>query len=339
MEAVEQTGAPRGAPVAASPGRPPRRARAGAGRFLALRAAQGLVVVIGAVLISFLLGNIGGSPVDRLGGFLTAEQRAALSHQLGYDRPVGTRLLEYLGRVSHGDFGQSINRGGSAAAAVLHALPATAALIGVAVAFSLTLAVLLASHSVLHRERPLDRAARGSLFVMQGMPEFFVGLMLVLIFAVNLQWLPSIGFDGPRSLILPALTLSVGLVPSMTRVLRNEMLDVMQQEFVTGLRARGLSARRIVVRHVLRNAAPPFVTILALQIGWLLGGTLIVESVFGWPGMGDLLFNASKARDITVVQAIVTLVAVGYVVVNLCADLLVVGLDPRTRLGGASDGR
>lgn len=334
-QALTQTAPPSVEP----PVRAVRAAGGGAGRFLGTRALQGLVVVIGAVLISFVLTNIGGNPVDRTGAFLTGDQRAALEHQLGYDRPVGERLLDYVGRVAQGDFGISISRGGPAAGEVLGAVPATLALVGCALVMAVAAALALACHSVLHRERPIDRVSRGTLFVLQGMPEFFVGLLLVLIFAVDLQWLPSIGFAGATSLILPSLAIALVLVPSLMRVLRSELLDVMQREFVTGLRARGLSERRIVLRHVLRNAAPPFVTILALQIGWLLGGTLIVESLFGWPGVGSLLLVASDTRDLPVIQACVILIAVGYVLVNLAADLLVVALDPRIRLGGGGDGR
>jgi peptide/nickel transport system permease protein len=167
------------------------------------------------------------------------------------------------------------------------------------------------------------------------MPEFWLGLLLILIFAVWLGVLPSLGFDDWTSPILPIVTLALPLSSILTRLLRSQLLDIMTSDFVVALRAKGLTEREILVRHALQNALSPFITYIALQVGWLVGGTVVVESVFTWPGLGALALSAAKTRDLQVLQAIVILIAVGYVGFNLLADLLVIWIDPRIRVGKA----
>jgi ABC-type dipeptide/oligopeptide/nickel transport system permease component len=303
-------------------------------RFLGGRMLQGCFVVLGSILISFIMINIAGSPaVARSGGLFSAEQIAALEQRLGYDRPILERFGEYLTNVLRGDFGVSYRFGDSAATVVLDAIPYTLLLVAGAVLVALAFALVVAVHSVIHRESRADRVLRTATLVGQGVPEFWLALMLVLVFSVWLGALPSLGFDDARSLVLPVVALAVPLCPALLRILRSQLLDIMEQEFIVALRAKGLSARAIVLRHALRNALPGFVTFLALQIGWLIGGTLIVEVVFAWPGVGTVLHGAVVARDLLVIQAVVVLLAVTYVLLNLLADAFVLWIDPRIRTG------
>jgi ABC-type dipeptide/oligopeptide/nickel transport system permease component len=200
-----------------------------------------------------------------------------------------------------------------------------------AVIVASALAVPVALLSLLRRESLLDLVLRRTLMVLQGLPEFFVGLVLVLVFAVSLAWLPSFGASGPAWYVLPIAALAIPLMSSLARLLRAQLLGILHEEFVTALRARGLGPREIVLRHGLRNALPPLIAYLALQLGWLVGGTVIVEVVFGIPGLGELAISATRDRDITVIQAVVVTVAVGYVGFNLLADLIVYTIDPRVR--------
>jgi peptide/nickel transport system permease protein len=302
-------------------------------RYLTSRLVQGFVVIVGAIVISFLLVNLTGNPADVLGGgYLPPEARRELARDLGYGEPALTRLGDYVVGASHADFGVSIRTGEPAAGAVLEALPNTVILVACAMALALAVAVPVSLLSVLRRESRLDRNVRTALLLLGSLPDFWVALVLVLVVSVHLRLLPSVGFTGPESLVVPASALALPLIPALVRVLRGTLLDVGELDFVTGLRAKGYSDRYIVVRHGLPNAMVPFVTLVALQIGSLLGGTLIVEVVFGWPGIGTLLADAVAVRDIALVQATVVIVAFAYVVLNLAADLIVAWIDPRVRV-------
>ena len=186
---------------------------------------------------------------------------------------------------------------------------------------------------MLHREGLFDRAIRRLLIVLQGIPEYWAAMMLVLVFAVGLHWLPSFGFKDPRALILPTVALAAPMISSFVRLLRATLLDVLGSDFVLAVRSKGISDTEIVLRHGLRNVLPAFLTLLALYIGWLIGGTLIIETIFVWPGVGTVLTNAVKVRDLPVIQAVVILIAVAVVILNLIVDLLMLAIDPRVRLG------
>lgn len=301
-------------------------------RYVAGRAGQGILVVLGAVAVSFALVNVVGDPVSVLGGYLiTPEEKQRLIHHYGYDRSLPVQFLDYLGGLSHGDFGDSFRQPQGALAIVLHALPATIGLVIGSIVLTILIAVPVALYSVLRRGTLADRSMRLSLIIIQGLPSFWLGVILVLIFSVQLQWLPSVGNQGITSYILPLAALSLPLISTVVRLLRAQLLDIMGMEFVTALRAKGLPETEIVFRHALRNAMPSLVTFLALQIGWLFGGTVIVEAVFGWPGIGTLLITASGNQDLTVIQALVVVTAIVYVGMNLLADLTVLALDPRVR--------
>jgi ABC-type dipeptide/oligopeptide/nickel transport system permease component len=301
-------------------------------RYIAIRIGQGVLVVLGAVAISFVLVSLAGDPVSALGGLqITPEVKKQLIHMYGYDRPMLEQFVDYLGSVLQGDFGQSFRQPVGALTLVLRALPATIYLVIGSVLVTLLVSIPVALFSVLRRGSVVDRATRNTLVLLQGVPSFWLAVVLVLVFSVQLRWLPSYGDQGLTSYVLPIAALSIPLLSAVVRLLRSQLLDIMGMEFVTALRAKGLSEGDIVTRHALRNAMPPLVTFMALQIGWLFGGTIIVEAVFGWPGIGSLAITASGNADMTVIQALVVVVAAVYVLLNLLADLLVLAIDPRLR--------
>jgi peptide/nickel transport system permease protein len=305
-------------------------------RYVLGRLTQGIVVILGAAIVSFALIHISGDPATVLaGGMMPAEQVRLLSHQLGYDRPLPVQFGDYMWHLVRGDLGESFRFHQSAAALVLEALPRTLLLVFGAIGLATAVALPVSIFSVLNRESISDRLIRRSLIVGQGIPEFWLGLVLILIFAARLNWLPSLGFNDWKSPILPIITLALPLCAILTRLLRIQLLDIMGLEFVIALRAKGLTEPEILFHHALLNALIPFVTFLALQIGWLVGGTLVVEAVFTWPGLGVLALSSVKTRDLQVLQAIVILVALVFVVGNLIADLIVLWIDPRIRVGRA----
>jgi peptide/nickel transport system permease protein len=303
------------------------------GRYIALRTGQGILVLLGAIVIAFALVNVSGDAVDALVGSVGLPEETArrLKSAYGFDDPVLTRFGNYFVGVIQGDFGTSFRSSRPALAMVLEALRYTLTLVAGAIAVSTLVAVPTAVMSVLRRGSALEVTVRRTFMVLQGLPEFFLGLLLVLLFAVSLQWLPSFGVEGPESYVLPILALSVPLFSTLTRLLRSQLVDIMGSELVTALRARGLTEREIVFGHALRGALPPLIAYLALQIGWLIGGALLVEVVFGVPGIGQLAITSTQYRDIAVIEAVVVVIAASYVVLNLLADLAVYALDPRVR--------
>jgi ABC-type dipeptide/oligopeptide/nickel transport system permease component len=305
-------------------------------RYLLTRLAQGVAVVLGAVAISFLLVNAVGNPVDALGtgAQLTERAHRELIHQYGYDQPLPARFADYLSRLLRGDFGTSFRSEDSALALVLRALPNTFLLILASVTVAWLIAAPIAIRSVIRRDARGDAAVRSSLVVIQGIPDFWLALLMIILFAATLDWLPAIADGSPSALILPTCAIALPLVSTFVRMLRSQLLEVMTDDFVIAMSVRGLSMRKIVLRHVVPNALPPVITFMALQLGWLLGGTLIVETVFGWPGIGDLAITATKQTDLPVVEAAIVMTAAAYVLCNLLADLLVVALDPRIRVAG-----
>lgn len=303
------------------------------GRYIAARAAQGIVVILGALTVSFLLVNLSGNAIDALGTSVTPAARERLIEAYGFDQPLVTRFLDFLAGAVHGDFGDSFRSSTPAMQLVLDGLPYTLTLVLGTLVVVCAVAVPLAILSVMRPGSLLDRVLRRTFMVVQGLPEFFIAVLLVLVLAVHLQLLPSFGVTGPASYVLPIAALSLPLISTLTRLLRSQLLDILGREFITALRGRGLTQREIVFRHAIRNAAPTIVTYLALQSGALVGGTILVEYVFGVPGIGQLAIAATGQRDLSVIQAVVVTVACIYVALNLLADLAVYRLDPRVRAG------
>lgn len=304
--------------------------------YIGSRLLQGLFVVLGAVTVGYFLINAGGNPIASLATRqLTAAQRQALIEQYGFDVPLVPRFFHYLGNAVTGDLGQSFRSEDSAAGLVLAALPRTGLLVATTIAVALAIAVPLAIFCVLRRNSRGDRVVQRTLVGLQGVPDFWFALLLVLLFSVQLGWLPSIDNGTPQAIVLPVAALTLPLLATLVRIYRGEMLEVLSGDFVAAMRARGLHNRDIVVRHAAPNALPGLITFIALQIGWLLGGTLVVETVFGWQGIGSLAITAVSNNDLPVLEALIIMTAIAYVLLSLAADLLLFVLDPRIRVQGA----
>jgi len=296
-------------------------------------------VVIGVVVaVFFLLRLVPGDPARMiLGERATPESVAALREQLGLNKPLLQQLVDFAGTVFlHGDTGNSLIYNVSTRELIVQRAPISLALVGLAVLFSLLIAVTLAVLAARHKDGIIDHVVRVIPTIGQGMPTFWIGLLLIILFAVTLKWFPVGGIGtGPleplRSLVLPALAVSLGLIPPLVRSLRSELLEVFSSDFVTTLRAAGIPERRVVFGHILRNASLPTLTLLSVSVSYLIGGTLVVEQVFGINGLGSLLFGAISNRDFPVVQGVALYCALMVVLVSLVLDGLVWLLDPRTR--------
>ncbi len=277
-----------------------------------------------------LLGDMGGGTAA---GDVSEEAYQNLRRELGLDDPLPVQYINYVADAVRGDFGRSFQTNRPVRDSILEVLPATVQLTVVGLGLAVVAGGLLGVVAALHRNSWIDSATMAVSLAGLAMPSFWLGFLLIQIFALRLGWLPSIGNGGPSSLILPAATL--GLVASgvVARLVRSTMLEVLRQEYVITARAKGLRERIVIVRHALRNALIPVVTIVGLQFGALLAGAVIVETVFARRGLGRLAVEAILRRDYPMVQGTILVAAVGYVVVNLVVDLSYAWLDPRIKYG------
>ena len=307
-------------------------------RFLLLRLVSAVAVLLGVVTFTFALVHLGGDP---LAGVLPPgrppEEVAAARHRFGLDDPLPIQYARFLGRAARGEFGDSWTSREPALAAVVNRLPATLALTGAAVALALLVGVPL---GVLGGVRPggaRDGVARGFALLGQAVPSFALGTALILVFAVRLEWLPASGTEaGARSVVLPALTLAAYPAATIARLLRVSVIEVLALDHVRTARGKGLAEAAVVRGHVLRHAALPTLAFVGVQFGFLLGGAVVVESVFAYPGLGRLALEATETRDLPAIQAFVVVLAALIVGVNLATDALARWLDPR--VGIASTG-
>ena len=301
-------------------------------RYILHRLWQGAVAVVGALLIVFVAQRLSGDPVALLLPMdATEADFEAMRGALGLDRPLPVQFVVFLRDALLGDFGHSYLWNMPAMDLVLERLPATLELALAGLVFALALAVPLGVLSAVHRGGWIDNAAKLFAMLGQAMPGFWVGLLLIVFVAVQLQWLPAYGRGTVGHLVLPAIALGWYPVAAMTRTLRSAMLDIMQSDYVRMERAIGLPERAIVWRFALRNAAVPLVTLIGVYFANMLGGAFVIEVVFAWPGVGRAVVEAVFARDFPVVQAGVILAAVIFVVVNLIVDLTYGLIDPRIR--------
>lgn len=296
-------------------------------------------VVIGVVLAAFfLLRLVPGDPARMiLGENATDESVAQLRQELGLDKPLEAQFGDFVvSVVTRGDTGDSLFYGVSSRELILKRAPISLSIVAMAVLISIVVAALLATVAAANRDRLPDHLIRIIPTIGLGMPTFWIGLLLITVFAVHLRWLPAGGVGtGPyepwRSYVLPALAVSIGLVPPLVRSLRAELLEVFSADFVTTYRAAHVPWPRILFGHILRNAALPTVTLLSVSLSFLIGGTLVVEKVFGINGLGMLLFNAIGNRDFPLVQGIALYCALAVVIISLVLDVIIGLLDPRTR--------
>ena len=302
------------------------------GRFIARRLLYSVFVVLGASLVVFVLSFLSGDPVRLyLGLDATPQQIEQVRHQLGFDRPIWVQYLDFVLHGVRGDFGTSLHYNQPAMQLVLQQLPASLALAGVALFFTLAIALPTGILGAVRRNSPIDRLSLMVSLLGQSMPVFWLGIMLILLFAVTLHWLPASGGGSFRALILPGLTMGAYSTAITARLLRSSLVDVLGQDYIRTARAKGLRDRAVLVGHALKNAGIPVVTVVGLQVGGLLGGAVITETVFSYPGLGRLAMLSIAARDIPVIQAFVVLVATVVTLVNLVVDVSYAWLDPRVR--------
>ncbi|HXX37741.1 MAG TPA: ABC transporter permease [bacterium] len=298
--------------------------------YIVRRLAHVFLTVLAVSMLVFVLLQLSGDPATALLPMeATAADVANLRAELGLNRPLPEQYLLFLGRAIHGDFGFSYRHREGAMSIVIERMPATLKLAGAALLVSLVLAIPLGMLGAWRRGSWIDQAAMMVAVTGQSMPTFWMGLMLILIVAVTFRWLPASGGGDARSLILPAVTLGANMAGITARLLRSSLLEVLSKDYIRVARAKGLVERAVLSHHALRNAALPVVTMIGLQLAYLLAGAIVVETVFAYPGMGLLVIQAITAHDFPVVQAFVLVFTTMIVLVNLVVDLLYTRLDPR----------
>jgi peptide/nickel transport system permease protein len=296
------------------------------------RATRAIATLIGISIVVFVIARLSGDPTLQLAPEdATPAELARIRSDLGLDKPIWVQYVVFVDRVAHGEFGKSIRYQQPALPLVLSVLPATLELGLSAFALSTLGGVLLGVVTALKRGTWVDGLLRGAAVVSQAAPSFWIGMMLILLFSVQLHWLPSSGRLGLEHLILPTLALALNSIAVVMQLTRSSMLETLSSEYVRFLRSKGVSRTLIVWKHALRNASIPVVAVLGMQFGYLIGGAVIVETVFNWPGVGRLLVEALNARDFAVIQAGALIVSFFTVGANLAVDLLFGVLDPRIR--------
>jgi ABC-type dipeptide/oligopeptide/nickel transport system permease component len=294
---------------------------------------QAVPAVLGIILVVFVLLQLSGDPsYILLPAESTAEQRAAFRQAYGLDRPLLIQYGTYVGHLLRGDFGQSFSFREPALQVVLRRVPATIQLTVTASLVAVLLAVPLGALAAMARGTWCDRAVMGAAVLGQSVPTFWLGMMMILLLAVRFPLLPVSGRGALAHLVMPSLALSFWLMALLARITRSEMLEVLGEDYVRTARAKGLSELLVGARHALRNAMLPVVTVMGLQFGSLLGGAVMTETVFAWPGVGTLILDSILKKDFPVVVAGVVFVAAGFILINLTLDLLYVAVDPRIRL-------
>lgn len=321
--------------------------------FLVRRLLQSIIVMIGVTLISFISLQIGGDPTYLfVSENATTEEIEAARIALGFDRPLHIQYLSYIWGALQGDFGNSLSYRQPAMEIVLQAMPATIELTFFSLVIAIGLSVPLGIFAALHRGKPVDGGIMTLAMLGQSIPNFWMGIMMFLFFGLYLGWFPISGnepfleplFEGEfaeaftnlpstiHHMVLPAVAVGTYTLARNARLVRSSMLEVLQQDYVRTARSKGISERRVVINHAMRNAWLPVVTMIGLEFGFLLGGVVVVETVFSYPGIGRLVFNAINQRDIPVVQASVILLAAIFILLNLIVDLIYARLDPRVKL-------
>lgn len=313
--------------------------------FLARRLLYLLPVLVAVSLLTFLIASLlpGDLASVILGDQATPEKVSALRHDMGLDQPVWWRYLAWLGGVLQGDLGRSFRTGQTVLQALAERLPVTFELMLLAELGALVIGVPLAIACAVRNGSAFDRVATGTAFSMLSLPAFLSAIFLIYLFAVELRWLPATGYvpfsEDPlgnlRSFVLPALTLALAEWPALMRVLRSDMIATLQEDYIAMARAKGLKPSRILLVHALKPSSLTLVTVTAINIGRLMGGTVIVESIFALPGIGRLLLGSIYSRDLVILQGVVLCVAAGYVLLNFAVDMLYAVLDPRIRHGHA----
>lgn len=301
--------------------------------FVISRFLQLVVTMFIVSLLVFFMVRLRGDPILVMAPpFFDDEQVDQLRKAWGFDRPLGEQYITFITKAVTGDFGKSFLARRPAMEVVLDRLGNTWLLAGASAAIGLTIAIPLGILSALKRNSLLDFISTTFASLGTAMPSFWLGLMLIIIFSVHLRMLPAFGALEPQSIIMPSATLGVGMAARLSRLTRSAMLEVLNQDYVRTAHSKGLNQKTVVVRHALRNALIPIVTVFGLQLGWLLGGSVVVESVFSWPGLGRLMIESISVRDVTVVQAGLFWFSLSIILINYALDAAYILIDPRIRL-------
>ena len=322
------------------------------GQYFARRLLQSVVVIFGVTIVTFLSLQLAGDPTylyvsDRA----SDEEIAVFRSRLGFDRPLTEQYISFVTNMLQGDFGNSLRSKTPALPLVLERLPATIELTIFAMALAITLAIPIGIFAALRRGTPFDGGVMIFAIIGQSMPSFWLGIMLILFVGLGLKWLPISGHvpiiqrlldgepltaeilgDAILHLIMPGITIAVFSLSRNARLVRSAMLEVLGQDYIRTARAKGLQERAVIISHAFRNALIPVITMIGLEFGFLLSGVVVVETVFSWPGLGRLVFNAINQRDVPVVQTAVVIFSLLFVGLNLFVDFLYVFLNPRIRL-------
>ncbi len=306
------------------------------GRVLS-RVGQMLLVVLAVVTITFIVLRLAtGDPARLMTPPGTPEDIITQTRErLGTDKPVLVQYRDYLWRLAQGDLGTSFHGAESVRTAVFRALPNTLALAGITIVVSAGLALVLGTAAAWRPNSVLDRFVLGYVALAQATPAFWLAVVLVLVFALRLRWLPAIDLTGPKSFVLPVATLVITLSPILIRTVRQSFYEALGDDYIRAARARGIPERRVFFIHGLKVASLPLLTLIGLQMGFLLAGAVVVEAIFNWPGIGKLILNAVAGRDFPMIQGGVLVAAVAFVLLNFLVDLFYGVLDPRVRKGAA----
>jgi len=301
-------------------------------RFVGRRLLHGLFVVYAVITLAFFLVRITGDPVALIAGSeATEEQIAQIRHVLHLDQPLGVQYVFYVENVLRGDFGRSFFTPDSAMHLVLQTFPNSLILTAAAVAAAVAVGLPVGIAAAARPHRPADWVARIVSVLGQCTPVFWLGILLILLFSVKLRWLPYGGIGGWQHLVLPALTLAVIAVPIVVQVARSSLMEALRQDYVRTARSKGLAETRILLKHALTNASLPILTVIGLRLGAIIGGAVVTETVFSYPGLGRLAVQAAVNRDFPVVQALLVVISSAIVIINLATDWLYAVLDPRIR--------
>lgn len=302
--------------------------------YLTRRLLLAVPTILGVVTLVFLLVHlVPGDPVDvMLGETARAADKVRLRRQLGLDRPLPTQFARYLSHLARGDLGRSLHSGRPVRRMIVARYPATLELAGAALLLAVLIGVPVGVAAAARPHSGLDAAGRAFAVLGTAVPNFCLGPLLILAFAIALEWAPVSGRGGLAHIVLPALTLGLAMAAILTRMLRATLLDRLHDEYIRTARAKGAGPARVLFKHALRNAVLPVVTIIGLQAGALLAGTIITETIFAWPGIGRLMLLAMQTRDYPLVQGCILVIALSYVLVNLITDLLYGAIDPRLRV-------
>ena len=306
-------------------------------RYFAGRLVQAVLSILGVSTIVFFVLHLSGDPTLLLAPQnASAADIARLRHSLGLDQPLLVQYLGFLSGLARGELGYSYVQGQQASVLVLERLPYTAELALAALILALTTGIPIGMLTAVYRGSWVERLLMPVVLVGQSMPAFWSGILLILIFAVRLRVLPSSGTEGFSSIILPAVTLASLSMATFARMTRSSFLEQLGRDYVRTAYSKGVGRRRVMIHHIFRNGAIPIITIVGLETANLLGGAVVTETIFAWPGIGQLTVQSIAARDFPIVQAIVLLGSTVYIVVNLLTDLLYGVVDPRIRLGAAT---